>query len=417
MKVLVLGSGAREHAITWKFSNSHRISGLFIAPGNAGTAELGVNLPDVDPCDSQAVLDVCRQVDIDLVFVGPEAPLAAGIVDALQKAGVNVIGPNQKAAQLESSKVFSKRFMIKHGVPTAEAKEFSDKKSFTDYINSVDGKVVVKKSGLAAGKGVLESADKKELLDFGLGFLENDSLIVEEFLEGYEVSVFVISDGKNYVVLPPCTDFKKAGEGDSGPNTGGMGSICPVPWVSADLMKEIEETAVKTTVDGLNKDGINYKGVVYVGLMITDKGPKVLEYNVRFGDPEAQVLLPLIESDFCNFAEAIAQGTLDSFPLSISDQAASGVVVASGGYPGSYKKGMIVEPIPYLPEKENLVFHASTTMDEEGNVYTGGGRCFTAVGFSNDLLHATSKAYEAVKKVSFEGSWYRKDIGKKFFME
>ena len=417
MRVLILGSGAREHAITWKYSKSNRISGLFIAPGNAGTAELGENLPDVNILNPQSVLKACQSNKIDLVFVGPEQPLERGVVDLLIEKSVPVIGPPKKSAQLETSKRFSKNFMLKYNIPTAQAEEFSSYSKYESYIKNISGMVVIKKNGLASGKGVLESDDKKELLDFGKKVLKDDSLLVEEYLTGFEISIFALSDGKNYILLPHCSDFKKAGENDEGPNTGGMGSICPVPLINSGLMTRIEEEIIGPTFRGLNEENLNYKGVVYFGLMITDKGPKLLEYNVRFGDPEAQVLLPLIESDFGNLSDAIINQRLFDFPLRISDNSALGVVVAAEGYPGNYKKGVPVKPIPVFPEKTAYVFHASTTFDKENRVLTGGGRCFTVVGLGQNLLNANVRAYEAVARVQFEGGWYRGDIGKKFFME
>ena len=417
LKVLILGSGAREHTIAWKFSKSNRISGLFIAPGNAGTEEIGENLWGVDPEKSDDVIAACRENDIDLVFVGPEAPLSVGIVDALQNEDIQVIGPHKEAARLESSKEFSKEFMIRHGIPTAEAETVTTKKDLEKIIKQRNGKVVIKKNGLAAGKGVLESDDTDELISFGNGILkQKDTLLVEEFLTGYEISIFTMSDGKSYSILPPTADFKKAGEGDSGPNTGGMGAICPVPVVGKQLLADIEEKIVKPTFKGLEKDGLMYKGVLYFGLMITEQGPKLLEYNVRFGDPECQVLLPLIESDFGDFCDAIAKGRLDSFPLSISQKSALCVVVASGGYPGKYSKGKKVKPLPNFPEKDCIIFHASTKASDDHTALTGGGRCFSVVGLGPNLTNASVRAYEAAPQVKFDGAWFRKDIGKKFFV-
>jgi phosphoribosylamine--glycine ligase len=416
MKVLILGSGAREHALAWKFSKSNRLTGLFIGPGNAGCGEIGTLISDLDPCNAKQVLEVCRNKHIDLVFVGNEAPLEAGIADALESAGIAVVGPKKASARLESSKVFSKEFMVKNQVPTALAKHFKDKKAFEEFISGIERKWVVKKSGLAAGKGVLESKDKAELLEFGRSILKDDELLVEEFLTGFEVSVFVLSDGKNYKVLPPCADFKKAKEGDQGRNTGGMGAICPVPTVTSELWEEIQKEVVETTMAGLNKEGINFKGVLFIGVMVTDQGPKVLEYNVRFGDPEAQVLLPLIKSDFANLCEAIIQGSLDQFHFQISDQSALGVVVASPGYPGNYEKNLPVTKMPETVSKKNKVFHASTKRDLDGTLKTTGGRCFTCVGIGESFKVARERAYKTAQNLNFKGAWFRKDIGEKFFL-
>ncbi|MBN1686277.1 MAG: phosphoribosylamine--glycine ligase [Spirochaetales bacterium] len=416
MKILVLGSGAREHALAWKFAQSNRISGLFIAPGNAGTEEHGVNLPHLNPNDVEAVTKACKDRSINLVFVGPEDPLANGIVDALSKSSINAIGPGKDAAMLESSKVFSKAFMKSHAIPTAGAKEFDNAAAFEKHINRRKGRFVIKKSGLAAGKGVLESEDKSELLEFGKRVLETDTLLVEDYLEGWEVSVFALSDGVGYKLLPFCADFKKAMDNDLGLNTGGMGAICPVPLVSQSLEKLIIQKIVEPTFSGLKKDGLTYRGVVYFGIMVTESGPKLLEYNVRFGDPETQVLMPLIQSDLVSLCEAMLSGTIDKFPLQISTDSALGVVVASGGYPDEYKKGVIVESLPNPKVKNQLVFHAATKRDDQGRIVTGGGRCFTVVGTGPNTLSANCAAYKAVPDVVFEGAWWRHDIGKKYFM-
>ena len=417
MRVLVIGSGAREHAVAWAFSRSKSISGLFVAPGNAGTHLLAANRPDVDPMDFDAVVSLSRRERIDLVFIGPEAPLAAGLVDRLRREGVASVGPTQKASRLEASKLFSKRFMRTHGVPTARAEEYSDWQQFQAAVKDTSSRVVIKKNGLAAGKGVLESDSPEALLDFGRRILETDGLLVEEYLEGYEVSVFVFTDGRGYMLLPVCTDFKKAGEGDTGPNTGGMGAVCPVPTVEPALVARIEREIVVPTLNGMNEEGIGYSGVVYFGLMITDAGPKVLEYNVRLGDPECQVLLPVVASDFGNIVRALLDGTIGSFPLSLRSESAVGVVVASRGYPGHYKKGVPVTSLPQADERRLLVFHASTKLSEDGRVLTGGGRCFTVVGMARDIMSASRTAYEAARDVQFEGAWYRRDIGERFYLE
>jgi phosphoribosylamine---glycine ligase len=419
LRVLVLGSGAREHTIIWKFAKSKRIAGLFAAPGNAGTAGLAENLSDVDPCNPDDVLKACRKNDINLVFVGPETPLEAGIVDVLQRENIPAIGPHKEAAQLETSKAFSKTFMSRHGIPTALSETVDKLERFKEVIDlhPEDKKLVIKKSGLAAGKGVLESEDKNEMLKFGGKILKQDHLIVEEFLTGYEVSIFSVCDGKNHITLPPCTDFKKAGENDTGPNTGGMGAICPVPWVDTETLDAIAKKVVEPTFCGLAADNLLYKGVVYFGIMVTESGPKVLEYNVRFGDPEAQVLLPLIESDFGNFCDSVAHGKISTFPLRLSSDSAIGIVVASRGYPGSYKKSIRVKPFPPLSAKPVQIFHASTTLSDSGEVLTGGGRCFTVVAQHANPLRARSIAYESVADVQFSGAWHRKDIGSKFYSE
>jgi phosphoribosylamine---glycine ligase len=414
LKALIVGSGAREHAVAWQFSKSKRISGLFMLPGNAGTIDIAENIENIDILDRSAIITLCKDKKINLVFIGPEAPLAAGLADQLRSAGIRVIGPGQKASQLEASKTYSKQFMLKYGIPTAGAVEFHDKKEFEAYIKNGSGKRVCKKNGLAAGKGVLESEDTEELLAFGRKILKNDTLLVEEFLEGFEISIFTLFDGSHHLVFPPCADFKKAGENDTGPNTGGMGAICPVPGVKKETIDFIEEKILKPTFEGIRAEELEYQGFLYFGLMITEKGPKVLEYNVRLGDPEAQVLLPLIESDFGNLMEAVLEKKLDKFPLRIADKSAIGVVVASGGYPGSYKKGIIIEEVPENFNKKIFLFHASTRLNDRQKPVTGGGRCFTVVGVDKEILEARRIAYENASKVRFGGAWFRKDIGEKF---
>ncbi len=414
MKALILGRGAREHALTWKFSRSFRISGLFCAPGNAGTADLATNLPEISETDTEALISACRREAVDIVFVGGETALAAGVVDALHAAGISAVGATAAAAQLEASKAVSKDFMKRHGVATAEAVVFTDTEPFEQYINKLRHPVVIKKSGLAAGKGVLETEDKDEMIAFGRETLRDDQLLVEERLTGYEISVFALTDGTSYTLLPPCADYKKAGEGNTGPNTGGMGAICPVPWVKPETMEQVRQRVLEPTIAGLELDGLRFTGVLYLGLMITDEGPKLLEYNVRFGDPEAQVLLPLIKSDFGSLCEAMVEGKLAEFPLELSKKTALGVVLASPGYPEAYRRNIVVDELPTNDRKELVVFHAATKTEGE-RVMTDGGRCFTVVGIGHELLEARGTAYSAVKNVKFDGAWWRPDIGGMIF--
>lgn len=416
MKVLVLGSGAREHAIAWKFSKSNRITGLYIAPGNAGTDELGENI-DIDPLDLDAVVHTCREKTIDFVFVGPEGPLAAGIVDRLDAEKIPVFGPPKGAARLESSKTFSKQFMVRHSIPTAAAADFKDFQSFKEAVQRSKGAMVVKKNGLASGKGVLESEDKEEMLAFGAEILKTDSLLFEEFLNGYEISLFALTDGSTYTLLPPTADFKKAFDGDKGPNTGGMGAICPVPVVDSKMIARIRTEIVEPTFKGMEEEGLQYKGVLYFGLMVTKKGPYLLEYNARFGDPETQVLLPVINSDFLSICEAVYGGKLSQFSLQISGDSTLGVVVASPGYPGDHPVDIPVTAIPKTLEKQTLIFHANTVRTQDRKVLTKGGRCFTVVGRASNIFDASKLAYEAAAKIKFEGAWFRRDIGLKFFIE
>jgi phosphoribosylamine--glycine ligase len=417
LKVLVLGSGAREHALIWKFSQSTRISGLFAAPGNAGAEDLAANLPDVDPLKPESVLAAAGKYGITHVFVGPEEPLTLGVADVLREAGIAVIGAHREAARLEGSKAFAKAFMRRNAIPTAEYHEFTDLKAAAKYIKTSEKKIVLKKNGLAAGKGVLESDNKSKMLKFAEKVLEDDTLIIEEFLEGFEATVFAVCDGKNYLLLPPCADFKKAGENDTGPNTGGMGSVCPVPGLDAQLQARIRSETIEPTFAALKKENLMYKGILYFGLMITAEGPKILEYNVRFGDPETQALLPLINSDFGNLCDAIATESLDTFPLEVSEKSSLGVVIAAQGYPGSYEKGIPVHFAEKADEKDIHIFHASTLRGGDGTVLTNGGRCFTVVALGKDIYEAAERVYAGVKNLSFKGAWYRPDIGKRFMTE
>ncbi len=424
MKILVLGSGGREHAIAWKLSKSRKVRRVFAGPGNAGTEGVCQNLPAVDPMKFESVLAAARKNGIDCVFVGPEVPLAAGVVDYLSENGIIAIGPDSKAARLESSKTFSKAFLMKYGIPTGSAVEFRDPAPFEEHVRKNSGRrLVVKKSGLAAGKGVLESSDPGTLIDFGRSILSNDGLLVEEFLSGWEVSIFGLSDGKTHVILPPCTDFKKAHDGDTGPNTGGMGSICPVPRADAPLMEKITRDVVQPTYLAIKKEGLSYRGILYFGIMVTAEGPKVLEFNVRFGDPETQVLLPSMDADLGEIVEAMAQGKLAGYadgsgsPLHAAALASVGVVIAGKGYPESATKGVAARVEPQSEDGNALIFHAGTSRDGSGTLRVGGGRCFTVVGTGKDLSEARTKAYAAVPRVQFDGGWCRSDIGLKFLGE
>ncbi|MEE8440473.1 MAG: phosphoribosylamine--glycine ligase [Spirochaetia bacterium] len=415
MKVLVVGGGAREHTVCWKFSRSNRLSGLFVAPGNAGTADLATNLSEIDANDVEAITRFSVDSSIDLVFVGPEAPLATGLVDALLAEGIAAIGPHAAASKLEASKKFAKSFMTSNNIPTAAYRSFFDADEFEKYVRGAGKRLVVKKSGLAAGKGVFEDEDPDVLITKGRAVVEaGDEVVAEEYLTGSEVSLFALTDGSDYLILPLCADYKKAGPGGTGPNTGGMGAICPVPWVTDEETEQIDREIVAPTFRGMADAGIGYRGVLYFGLMMTIEGPRLLEYNVRFGDPEAQVLLPLLRADFTNWCEAIAHGSIAGFPTACLEASAVGVVIAAAGYPGSYEKRLTVSRLPSLPEDEALVFHASTAM-QDGRLVTGGGRCFTAVGIGRELLDARSRAYSAARGVTFPGSWYRPDIGARVF--
>jgi phosphoribosylamine--glycine ligase len=414
VKALVVGNGGREHALVWKFARSNRITDLYALPGNGGTSSYATNI-DIDPTDLVAVRDAAVERTVDVVFVGPEVPLALGLVDTLADAGIAAIGPHREAAQLESSKAFSKQFMHQNQIPTAAFESFTDASACSNYVSRSNSRLVVKKSGLAAGKGVFESDDKDALIAFAEQVIgAGDEVVVEEHLSGFEVSVFALCDGSSYALLPACTDYKKAGVGSTGPNTGGMGAICPVPWLEADVEKQIRSRIVEPTFRGLAESNLMYRGVVYFGVMVTEAGPYLLEYNVRFGDPEAQVLLPLIRNDFTDICVAMIRGTLDQLTLAVTGDSSLGVVIAAPGYPSSYPKGLPVDPLPNPTEDEAFVFHASTAWENDALV-TGGGRCFTVVGLGQELLQARARAYQTARDVTFPGSWMRQDIGGRIF--
>lgn len=421
MNVLVLGSGAREHALAWKLAQGRGVHHVYAGPGNAGTSETARNLPDVDPMRFATVREACREHRIDIVLVGPEAPLAAGVVDALRDEGILALGPDRSAARLESSKAFTKGFLLRNGIPTAAGSTFAAEAPLRAHLAANrDRHLVVKKSGLAAGKGVLVSDDHEELAAFAAAALRDGEVLVEERLDGWEVSVFGLSDGRAHVVLPPCTDFKRARDGDLGPNTGGMGSICPVPPANEAFMARVRSEIVEPVYQALAREGLAYRGVLYFGLMVTPAGPKVLEFNVRFGDPETQVLLPMVDADLGELVAAMAGGSLERLAAERAGQAwarhgaALGVVVASRGYPERSERGAAVEPIDPPSPEEALIFHASTGRDAEGRVLTGGGRCFTVVGLGANLDEAGRRAYAAVPRIRFDGAWHRGDIGARF---
>ena len=452
MKVLVIGNGGREHAMAWALAESGHEAGaerargrraaakpaadLFCAPGNAGTAGLARNLP-LDPQDPAAVVAAARELGIGLVIVGPEIPLAAGLVDALAAAGIAAFGPPRKAAALEASKAFARAFNERRGIPAAATARFAPGKGAEELRRFLDAnagrRLVLKKSGLAAGKGVIESDDSGELRSFGEAVLETDELLAEEFLSGRELSVFGLCTEKGYVLLEPAADHKKALAGDRGPNTGGMGAVSPLPFADAALMARIEREIVAPSFEGMAAEGLSYRGVLFFGIMATAEGPKLLEYNVRFGDPEAQSLLPRMEGSFEELCVDVAGGRLPS--PRFSPRVACGVVVAAPGYPISHPKGLPVDlsaadsgveagrpealalppPAPGEQGPTALLFHAATGRDADGGLRTGGGRSFTAVGLGPDWPTARDRAYDLAKRVDFEGAWFRPDIGERIF--
>jgi phosphoribosylamine--glycine ligase len=421
LKVLVVGSGGREHAIVWKISQSSQLEKLFCAPGNAGTSRLATNIP-ISPDDIDGLLDCVRAKGIDLTVVGPEAPLVNGIVDRFEENDQAVAGPSREAAVLEGSKAFAKDFMKRHSIPSAAYQTFDqmDLAGAALKDNQFDFPVVLKADGLASGKGVFVCATLEESLEalnaimgerrFGAS---GDHLIIEEFLEGEEVSFMVFSDGVNILPMVPSQDHKAIYEGDRGPNTGGMGAYSIDEILSDKLRQQILEEVIQPTIRGMSKEGRLYRGILYAGLMITRSGPKVLEFNVRLGDPETQVILPRLKSDLLPILRGIAQGNLKDVDLEWSAEAAVCVVLAAGGYPGSYEKGKEISGLEMAgEEKTTLAFHAGTKLKEE-KVVTSGGRVLGVTSLAPTLGAAIIGAYEAVNKIHFEGMYCRRDIASK----
>ncbi|XP_029459411.1 trifunctional purine biosynthetic protein adenosine-3 isoform X2 [Rhinatrema bivittatum] len=419
-RVLVIGSGGREHALAWKLAASPQVKHVFVAPGNAGTAsQEKISNSEIPVCNHAAVVQFCKENDIALVVVGPEAPLAAGLVDDLTSAGVRCFGPTAKAAQLEASKSFAKDFMDRHGIPTARWKAFTNPQEACSFITGADfPALVVKASGLAAGKGVIVATDKSEACKAVQEIMQNkafgaagETIVVEELLEGEEVSCLCFTDGITVAPMPPAQDHKRLMDGDQGPNTGGMGAYCPAPQVSENLMQQIQDTVLQKTVDGMRCEGAPYVGVLYAGLMLTKDGPKVLEFNCRFGDPECQVILPLLKSDLYEVMQMTIEGKLSSsMPAWHRSYAAVTVVMASGGYPGDYSKGLEITGLSKAKEFGLQVFHAGTAL-KDGKVVTNGGRVLTVTAIKSDLTLALEEANKGAAAIHYPGAIYRKDIG------
>lgn len=413
MQVLLIGSGGREHALAWKILQSPRLTQLYVAPGNAGTAPHNVAIAAED---TAALVAFAKEKQIDLAVVGPEVPLANGVVDALQAVGVKAFGPTQAAAQIEASKAFAKAFMARHKIPTARYQTFTDFHQAIGHLLSVEYPVVIKASGLAAGKGVIvpdcaddaEAALRQIMLarEFGAA---GDEVIIEERLEGEEVSLLAFCDGHTVKVLPAAQDHKRLLDGDTGPNTGGMGAYAPAPIASAALIEEATRTIMQTAVDGLRAEGKPFVGVLYAGLMLTKDGPRTLEFNCRLGDPETQVLLPLLETDLLDVLEWCVEGKLGGKEIKWKNGAAACVVLASEGYPASYPKGRVISGLG-AELKDAVVFHAGTVIKDE-QVVTAGGRVLAVTGWGANLSTALHNAYVAVNNVNFEGQQFRKDIG------
>jgi len=419
LKILLIGSGGRETALAWKLSQSSRLDQLFIAPGNAGTAEYGNNIK-IESNNLNALKEFALKEKIDLTVVGPEIPLSAGIVDIFKSNGLKIFGPAKKAAQLESSKIFSKNLLKKYKIPTAEYESFKDPERAKDYIKSVTLPLVVKADGLAAGKGVTVAMSEEEALSaverimvdkkFGKA---GSKIVIEDYLEGEEATILAFCDGKNIKTMPAAQDHKAAYDGGKGPNTGGMGAYAPAPIVSEDVELKIKETIIEPTLRALNTEGIDFKGIIYFGLMISDDGARVLEYNVRFGDPEAQVILPLLETDLVDIMEAVIKGELAQIEIEWKDKKALCVVMASGGYPVEYETGKEITGIKEVErDKDSIVFQAGTRF-EKAKLLTAGGRVLAVTALGNSFEEVISKAYAGVGKINFNDLYYRNDIGHK----
>jgi len=419
MDVLLIGGGGREHAIAWKLAQSKKLGKLYIAPGNAGTAQCGENIP-VAATDTGSLVDFAKQNHVELVVVGPEDPLAAGLVDAIEQVGIKAFGPSAGAAQLEADKAFAKQLMRSSAVSTAEGRIFDRFSDAKTYIASRDEPVVIKATGLAKGKGVVVCDDPSDGIlvaekimcgkEFGSA---GDRIIVEDKLLGEEASILAFVDGHNIYVMESSQDHKPIGDGDTGPNTGGMGAYSPAPVVTEELMDKITREILVPVVDGLNRNGTPYKGVLYAGLMITGGGPRVLEFNVRFGDPEAQPILIRLKSDLLEVCLAVCEGRLDEVTLEWDQRPAVCVVMASGGYPGDYEKG---RKITGLKEAEQLqdvvVFHAGSKK-QNGDIVTDGGRVLGVTALGDGIQQAKVRAYQAIEKIQFEGAYWRRDIADK----
>jgi len=420
MNVLVLGSGGREHALAWKISQSNQLSNLYIAPGNAGTMQVGTNV-DIAVNDFDAIKDFVLANAIQIVVVGPEDPLVNGIHDYFladnDLKNVGIVGPKKDGAQLEGSKEFSKKFMQKHGVPTAKYKSFTKQNLEEGYafLEQLTPPYVLKADGLAAGKGVLILSDlgeaKKELSNmiesekFGKA---SATVVIEEFLKGIELSIFVLTDGENYKILPEAKDYKRIGEGDTGLNTGGMGAISPVPFADDAFLQKVENQIVKPTIAGLKADGIDYKGFIFIGLMNDNGNPSVVEYNVRMGDPETEVVIPRIKSDLLDLLEGVANQTLGEKTFEVDERTATTVMLVSGGYPEAYEKGKVMHGINAV--QNSISFHAGTKQDE-GETLTNGGRVLALTSYGLDIKDALSKSFESAEKITFDKKYYRTDIG------
>jgi phosphoribosylamine--glycine ligase len=419
MKVMVVGGGGREHTLVWKIKQSPLVKKIYCAPGNAGIERIAVCI-NIPAEDIEALAEFALNEKIDLTVVGPEAPLTLGIVDEFEKRGLKVFGPSKKAAEIEGSKVFAKELMERYGIPTAHYRVFNDPIEAGEYIKDKGAPVVVKADGLAAGKGVIVALTEDEALDGVKRIMKDrefgragDRIVVEEYLEGPEVSILAFTDGNTVIPMVSAQDHKRVYDNDRGPNTGGMGAFAPSPVYTPDIARVVEKEILKKTIDAMKKENRPYKGVLYAGLMITSKGPKVLEFNCRFGDPETQAVLPLLESDLVPVMQAVIDSRLDEAEIRWKDKKAVCVIMASGGYPRKYEKGFKISGIEEAEKIEGItVFHAGTAKEGD-SIVTAGGRVLGVTALGDNLDSAARLAYKGVEKISFKGAHYRKDIGRK----
>ncbi|AGC69092.1 phosphoribosylamine--glycine ligase PurD [Thermoclostridium stercorarium subsp. stercorarium DSM 8532] len=417
MKVLVIGSGGREHAIVWKISQSRRVEKVFCAPGNGGISEYADCL-DIGVLDTEAIVKACKEKNIDLVVVAPDDPLAIGMVNELAKAGIRAFGPTREAALIESSKSFAKNLMKKYGIPTAEFEAFSDMDKALEYIKHRKYPIVVKADGLALGKGVIICNTEEEAREAVISMMEGKkfgnagkTVVIEEFLTGREVSVLSFTDGKTIIPMVSAQDHKRVFDGDKGPNTGGMGAFSPSPFYTEEIAEVCMNRIFRPTIEAMNREGRTFKGVLYFGLIITEQGPKVLEYNARFGDPETQVVLPRLKNDLLDVIDAVIDERLDQINIEWDDLASLCVIMASEGYPKEYRKGLKITGLESVRnDKDIIIFHAGTKK-VGSEYYTSGGRVLGITALGRDLKEARNKAYNAVSQIHFDGAHYRRDIG------
>lgn len=416
MNILVIGSGGREHTLAWKLAQSPKATKLYAIPGNPGMAAVAECVSGISITDNAAVVDFAKAKKIDLAVVGPEVPLTNGMVDALNAVGIKAFGPTKLAAEIEGSKAFSKGLMKKYGIPTAKYEVFTDAEAARAYIRQEGAPIVIKADGLAAGKGVIVAMTEQEALAAIADIMEDQEfgaagsrVVIEEFMDGEEASLLCFTDGKTICPMISSQDHKRAYDGDKGPNTGGMGTYAPAPVMTKAMVDKAYETILIPTIRAMEKEGRLYKGCLYAGLMITEDGPRVVEFNARFGDPETQVVLPLLESDLVDIMLACADGTLAEQDIQWSDGAAVCVVIASGGYPKAYEKGKAISGLDAAEKAGSLVFHAGTA-EKDGQIVTAGGRVLGVVAKAADIRSAVDKAYDGVAKISFDGAFHRNDI-------